>query len=138
MNRTSRVCVAVAAATLGLSGLAACGSSSPSSSSSASSAPSSSAASPSSSGSSASTASSAKIMIKDFKYSGASSVKPGTKITVTNGDSVAHTVTADSSGGFDVNVPPGKSATFTAPKSAGTYKFHCTYHSNMHGTLKVS
>lgn len=78
------------------------------------------------------------IMIKDFKYSGPSSVKPGTKITVMNGDSEAHTVTADSSnGGFDVNVAPGKSATFTAPSSAGSYAFHCTFHSNMHGTLKV-
>ena len=77
------------------------------------------------------------IMIKDFKYSGPSSVKPGTKITVMNGDSEAHTVTADSKGGFDVNVAPGKSATFTAPSSAGSYKFHCTFHSNMHGTLKV-
>jgi plastocyanin len=27
--------------------------------------------------------------------------------------------------------------TFTAPNKPGTYPFHCTYHSNMHGVLVV-
>ena len=27
--------------------------------------------------------------------------------------------------------------TFTAPAAPGSYKFHCAYHSNMHGTLVV-
>ena len=56
---------------------------------------------------------------------------------VTNEDTEAHTVTADSSGGFDVKVPPGKTVELTAP-AAGSYKYHCTYHSDMHGTLVVS
>ena len=77
-------------------------------------------------------------MIKDYKYSGPASVAPGTKITITNADSEAHTVTADKAGAFDVNVAPGKTAELTAPSKAGVYPFHCTYHSNMHGTLKVS
>ncbi|GAC1595508.1 MAG: hypothetical protein NVS3B21_18580 [Acidimicrobiales bacterium] len=58
-------------------------------------------------------------------------------MTVTNRDPVAHTVTSDTSGQFNVNVQPGATATFTAPKSPGTYKFHCIYHGNMHGTLVV-
>ena len=31
-------------------------------------------------------------------------------------------------------VNSGKDATFTAPSKAGTYKFHCKFHSQMHGT----
>lgn len=79
----------------------------------------------------------AVITIKDFAYSGPSSVAPGSTITVMNEDDVAHTVTADEGSAFDVNVPPGESAMLTAPGKAGSYAFHCTYHSNMHGTLAV-
>jgi len=39
---------------------------------------------------------------------------------------------------FDVTVDPGASETFTAPDEPGSYEFTCTFHSNMHGTLKVS
>jgi plastocyanin len=28
--------------------------------------------------------------------------------------------------------------TFVAPKAAGTYKFHCNIHANMHGVLTVT
>lgn len=78
------------------------------------------------------------ITIKNFGYSGDLTVKPGAKVTVVNEDSVAHTLTADSAGGFDVTIAPGKSATFKAPAKTGSYPYHCTYHANMHGTLKVS
>lgn len=150
MTPTPRIAAFAAAALLGLSGLAACSSSSsdtPSSSGSATSssaapsAPSSSAAPSTPSSSAAGGSDSAKtatITIKDFKYSGPSSVAPGTKVTVKNADTSAHTVTADKGGAFDVTVAPGKSGTFTAPDSAGSTPFHCTYHADMHGTLKVS
>jgi plastocyanin len=36
-----------------------------------------------------------------------------------------------------VTIEPGKTATFTAPSAAGDYKFHCTIHANMTGTLTV-
>jgi plastocyanin len=49
-----------------------------------------------------------------------------------------HTVTSDDGKSFDVTVNPGKTATFTAPSSPGTYKFHCKIHSSMHGTLTVT
>lgn len=80
---------------------------------------------------------SAKMTIKDFKYQVPKSVAPGAKITVTNKDSAAHTVTADGKGDFDLKVAPGATETFTAPKTPGTYKIKCTYHANMSGKLVV-
>lgn len=139
LRRTAAAIGAVSALVV----LGACGSTSSSTATSpTSSAPSSSA--PADTGSSASSASSAPssgkvvITIKDFKFSGPSSVKAGATITVMNQDSEAHTVTADdSSGGFDVKVDGNGSATFTAPTKPGDYAYHCTYHSNMHATLTV-
>jgi plastocyanin len=78
------------------------------------------------------------ITIKEFSFSGPRSVDPGATVTVTNDDSETHSVTADGTGGFDVDVPPGTSKTFTAPSTAGSYPFHCSFHSNMHGTLTVA
>jgi plastocyanin len=141
MNRTSKVAVAVAAAVLGVSGLAACGNSSSPSSVSGSSSSTSTTASPSasaSSGGSSPSTSKASIMIKDFKFTGTTDVAAGTKITIMNMDTQAHTVTADSGNAFDVKIDPGATVTLTAPSKPGTYAYHCRYHSNMHGTLKVS
>lgn len=80
---------------------------------------------------------SATLTIKDFEYSGATTVAPATRITVENIDSEAHTVTAGRGSAFDVKVDPGASATFTAPSKVGTYSYHCTFHANMQGTLRV-
>jgi plastocyanin len=82
-----------------------------------------------------SSTSSGAITVKDFKFT-TSPVKAGATVTVQNNDDVEHTVTADD-GSFNVSIQPGKTATFTAPSSAGDYKFHCTIHSQMHGTLTV-
>lgn len=81
-------------------------------------------------------ATTATITIKNFAYQGPGTVAPGAKITVSNQDSEAHTVTADT-GGFNVTVPAGGSATFTAPTTPGSYAFHCNFHGNMHGSLVV-
>ncbi len=77
------------------------------------------------------------ITIKDFAYQGPGTVAPGAKITVTNQDSEAHTVTADSGNAFNVTIAAGATATFTAPSSPGSYAFHCNFHGNMHGSLTV-
>lgn len=83
-------------------------------------------------------AAAAVVTIKNFAYEVPASVQPGAMVKVTNSDQVAHTVTADQSDSlFNVTVDPGGSATFAAPSKPGSYKFHCTYHSNMHGTLVV-
>ena len=66
------------------------------------------------------------------------SVAAGSTVTIKNDDSSSeHTVTQDG-GGFNVTVPAGGTATFTAPATAGTYKFHCNIHNFMHGTLTVT
>jgi len=76
------------------------------------------------------------VTIKNLAFT-TTPVKAGSTVTVTNNDTVAHTVTADDSKSFDVTVNAGATATFTAP-AAGTYKFHCKIHSQMHGTLTVT
>jgi len=77
------------------------------------------------------------ITITNFAYQGPVSISPGATVTVKNEDSQAHTVTSDQAGLFDAVVPGGGNVVFTAPTTAGSYAYHCTYHSNMHGTLVV-
>lgn len=150
-----RICLGIAGV-IGVTALAACGSSvpaqpspPPAASSAASPAASSAtsaggmssmtAASPGSSAATASrsAAAAAVITIDKFAYSTPSSVAPGAVVTVLNKDGEAHTVTADSDGAFDDKASPGASTSFTAPMEPGSYPFHCTYHSNMHGVLVV-
>lgn len=82
-------------------------------------------------------ASKATITISDFTFSVPDSIQPGAEITVTNKDTVGHTVTADSGDTFDEAVAPGATVTFTAPDTAGDYAFHCTPHPDMTSTLVV-
>jgi len=79
------------------------------------------------------------ITIKDFAFSPVIlRVVPGAKLTVTNDDSVTHTLTS-TSGKFDTGpVGPGKSVTISAPGAAGTYPYICSIHRFMRGTLEVS
>ena len=84
-----------------------------------------------------SAAAAATIIISGFAYRGPESVAAGTMVTVTNRDSVAHTVTSDTGSLFDAVVQPGVSATFKAPTASGTYTYHCTYHNHMHGRLVI-
>jgi plastocyanin len=77
------------------------------------------------------------VMIENFTFTSPKWVAPGATVMVMNMDSEAHTVTADTGEAFDVTIPPGKTAELTAPDKPGSYPFHCQYHSNMHGTLRV-
>jgi plastocyanin len=88
-------------------------------------------------GSSGGSSSSGDITMKDLKFTVAAPVKTGATVTVKNNDDVEHTVTADDGKSFNVTVEAGKTATFTAPSTAGDYKFHCNIHSTMKGTLTV-
>jgi plastocyanin len=100
-------------------GLAACGSSSKSS------------------GSTTPASSTAQITIDDaFKFH-VTPVAAGSTVTVKNDSSSQHTVTQDASG-FNVTIDAGKTATFKAPATAGSYPFHCNIHNFMKGTLTVT
>jgi len=80
----------------------------------------------------------AYIEIKSFTFTPPKSVKAGSKVEVRNDDSATHTVTADD-GSFDTkDVSAGSEASFTAPSTPGTYKFHCTIHSSMTSELVVT
>lgn len=146
MKRVSTIAAIAASGVIAVSGLTACGSSGTSDSGPASaSEPASPTPTPSrasspgtatSSPGGASSEAPATITIKDFTYKTSGTVKAGSTVMITNQDTEAHTVTADSKGGFDVKIEPGKTATLTAP-GAGNYKYHCTYHADMHGTLTV-
>ena len=70
-------------------------------------------------------------------FSGSLSVKPGTKITVTNKDSVDHNVTATGGQFKTSDIGQNKTATFTAPTKAGSYAFPCTIHPQMVSTVTV-
>lgn len=84
-------------------------------------------------------ASPARITIQGFAFGAPLTVRPGAQITVVNRDGAGHTVTADDGKSFDVSMAGGGgSATFTAPSAPGTYKFHCTIHPSMHGSLIVA
>ncbi|MDJ0347269.1 cupredoxin domain-containing protein [Streptomyces sp. H10-C2] len=81
----------------------------------------------------------AQIVIKDFLFSPASlTVAPGTVVTVKNEDNTAHTATATGSKAFDTGtIAGGKSTTFKAPATAGTYDYICNIHQYMKGKLTV-
>jgi plastocyanin len=76
------------------------------------------------------------IRIKNFAFHTLRTVAPGATVKVVNRDGTTHTVTSNK-GLFSVRVPAGKTRTFTAPDSAGKYRFHCKIHTDMHGHLTV-
>ena len=82
---------------------------------------------------------SVNIEISGFKFSPDSlTVKPGQIISVTNRDSVGHTVTADDGTSFESGLlGKDQSGTITAPSKPGNYPYHCAPHPNMKGTLIV-
>jgi plastocyanin len=80
------------------------------------------------------------VAIKGFAFAPAAlTVKVGTKVTWTNQDSDAHTVTSQGSGG-PLNSPAmsnGATFSFTFTK-AGTYQYLCTIHPFMTATVTVT
>ena len=63
-------------------------------------------------------------------------VKVGAKVTWTNDDTVAHTVTADTNSFASGNLQPAGSFSFTFTRP-GTYAYHCSIHPSMHGNVVV-
>ena len=78
------------------------------------------------------------VTIKDFAFSPASNSVPiGSKVTWTNSDTTAHTVTFDDGSADSGNLAPGSTFDQTFA-TAGTFAYHCTIHSQMHGTVTVT
>ncbi len=78
-------------------------------------------------------ASAASFTITAYKFP-AFTASPGQKLTLIDGDSEPHTVTADDGSFNSGNTAPGF---LVAPTTPGTYPVHCTVHPSMHGTLTV-
>jgi len=77
------------------------------------------------------------ITIQAFSYTVPASVRHGALINVVNKDGVAHTVTSNRAGKFNVSVPAHSTRSFHAPGTPMKYGFHCTFHGGMAGVLKV-
>jgi plastocyanin len=77
------------------------------------------------------------ITISGMNFGSPLTVTPGTHITITNKDSVEHSVTSRAAGQFDVHVDGGEDGELKAPNSPGEYAFYCVYHPSMTGTLIV-
>jgi plastocyanin len=77
------------------------------------------------------------VAIADFAFAPASiTINVGDRVTWTNSDAVAHTATA-SNGSFDTgDIDQGESATVRFTQ-AGTYRYVCTPHPTMTGTIRV-
>lgn len=79
------------------------------------------------------------VSIQNFAFSPATiKVKVGTKVTWTNKDSAAHTVTGDSSDGpASGTLAQDATYSFTFTK-AGTFNYACSIHPSMKGTVIVT
>jgi plastocyanin len=78
------------------------------------------------------------VAIKDFAYSPAGvSVPTGSKVTWTNSDTTAHTVTFDDGSADSGNLAAGSTFDHTFA-TAGTFAYHCAIHPQMHGTVTVT
>jgi len=77
-----------------------------------------------------------KVTIEKLVFSPAEiHVKVGDTIEWVNKDILAHTATVK--GGWDVMIPPNKSASLVVQK-AETLEYYCRFHPNMKGRITVS
>lgn len=80
-----------------------------------------------------------EISIKGFAFSPSTiSIKVGDTLTWTNQDSTSHTVTSDSGSELSsATLSQGQTYSHTF-NTAGTYSYHCTFHSGMKAKVIVS
>jgi plastocyanin len=80
------------------------------------------------------------VKIENFAFSpSAITVKKGTKVTWTNNDNTAHTVTENDgkNGPSAPEMAPGSSYSFTFSET-GSFHYHCSLHPQMTGTVEVT
>lgn len=91
-------------------------------------------------GTSAPAAAGVSIDIQGFAFPATTDVAKGTKVTWTNKDATAHTVTSgtrpNKDGKFDGQVAAGATFSFTFT-DAGVYQYYCSIHNAMTGTITV-
>ena len=88
--------------------------------------------------SSAAAAGSTTITIANFDFGPPITVKAGATVTVVNTDSAPHDGDSDDHTSFNTEPISKGTFTFTAPTTPGVYKFHCSVHPDMHGSLTVT
>ena len=78
------------------------------------------------------------VSISGYAFDPASlSVSTGTTVTWTNNDSVTHTITSDTGVFSSSDLSPGQTFSYTF-NQAGTFAYHCSIHTYMHGTVTVT
>jgi plastocyanin len=78
------------------------------------------------------------VSISGMSFSpSAYTVKAGTTVTWTNNDGVPHTVTADDNSFDSGSLAAGEKWTYTF-STAGTYAYHCNFHSGMNAKVVVN
>ena len=79
----------------------------------------------------------ATVTIQNLAFSPATlTISVGTTVTWTNNDSTSHTVTSDT-GLFDSGQMSQGSHFSHTFNDKGTFAYHCTIHTTMHGTVTV-
>jgi plastocyanin len=81
-----------------------------------------------------------QVTISGFAFS-ALTVPMGTTVTWKNNDSMSHTATSDASSAFAFDtgvIAAGATSTGIAFTQAGTFTYHCSIHSSMHGSITVT
>jgi plastocyanin len=77
------------------------------------------------------------VVLESFAFSPDNiTVSVGTTVTWTNNDPVTHTVTSNTGLFSSGSLPPGGTFSFTFTQ-AGTFQYHCSIHTTMHGTVIV-
>jgi len=77
------------------------------------------------------------ITATNFDFGAPITVAPGASVTFVNNDETRHNVTSDRNNEFASPTVVRGTTSFTAPTTPGSYPFHCTFHTVMHGTLIV-
>jgi plastocyanin len=76
------------------------------------------------------------VMMNTAFNPGTLTVSAGTTVTWQNNDGTTHTSTSDNGVWDTGNIPGGTSKTLTF-SNAGTFKYHCSLHAGMSGTIVV-
>ena len=79
-----------------------------------------------------------RVRIVNFAFApGTISIARGTRVRWANMDSTGHTTTSNS-GAWDSGVIAAGGSFGRVFRRAGTFRYHCSIHTTMHGTIRVT